>query len=114
MSYYWFKFVHFAGFISWMAMLFYMPRLYVYHAENLDKPDFVKVVKKMERGGGRGRSAGCHASRLTRPGGATPPSGGRLRFPSEDGRRRPGSIERTTSSSGPARDGGAGPGEHVG
>ena len=49
MSYYWFKFVHFAGFISWMAMLFYMPRLYVYHAENLDKPDFVKVVKKMER-----------------------------------------------------------------
>ena len=49
MSYFWFKFVHFAGFISWMAMLFYMPRLYVYHAENLDKPDFVKVVKKMER-----------------------------------------------------------------
>ncbi|MBP3224142.1 CopD family protein [Campylobacter sp. JMF_01 NE2] len=49
MSYYWFKFIHFVGFISWMAMLFYLPRLYVYHAENLDNPNFVKVVKKMEK-----------------------------------------------------------------
>ena len=45
----WIGFLHFAAFISWMAMLFYMPRLFVYHAENIDKPDFVKVVSKMER-----------------------------------------------------------------
>ncbi len=29
-------------------MLFYQPRLYVYHTEHKDKPDFVKVVKIQE------------------------------------------------------------------
>ncbi|MBQ3674906.1 MULTISPECIES: protoporphyrinogen oxidase HemJ [unclassified Campylobacter] len=48
-AYLWFKFIHFAAFISWMAMLFYLPRLYVYHAENKDKPEFVSVVKTMEK-----------------------------------------------------------------
>ena len=48
-AYLWFKFIHFAGFISWMAMLFYLPRLYVYHSENSQNADFVKVVKKMEK-----------------------------------------------------------------
>ena len=48
-SYLWLKFIHYAAFISWMAMLFYQPRLFVYHAENRDNPEFVKVVKKMER-----------------------------------------------------------------
>lgn len=42
------KFFHFIFFISWMAFLFYQPRLYVYHAENYDKPDFVKVVQLQE------------------------------------------------------------------
>ncbi|MGH1601151.1 protoporphyrinogen oxidase HemJ [Campylobacter majalis] len=46
--YLYFKFLHFVFFISWMAMLFYQPRLYVYHAENMDKPDFVRVVEVME------------------------------------------------------------------
>ena len=48
-AYLWMKFIHFAAFISWMAMLFYLPRLYVYHAENKDNKDFVKVVKVMEK-----------------------------------------------------------------
>ncbi|MCR4942454.1 MAG: protoporphyrinogen oxidase HemJ [Campylobacter sp.] len=43
-----FRFAHYIFFVSWMAMLFYQPRLYVYHAENMDKPDFVKVVEVME------------------------------------------------------------------
>jgi len=35
--------------VAWFAVLFYMPRLFVYHAENADKADFVSVVKIMER-----------------------------------------------------------------
>jgi putative membrane protein len=31
-----------------MAMLFYLPRLFVYHVENIDKQDFVDVVKIQE------------------------------------------------------------------
>jgi protoporphyrinogen IX oxidase len=34
--------------MSWMAMLFYLPRLYVYHVENIDKKEFVEVVKIQE------------------------------------------------------------------
>lgn len=49
MSYQWLKFLHFAAFISWMAVLFYLPRLYVYHAENLDNKEFVRVIKYMEK-----------------------------------------------------------------
>ena len=30
-------------------MLFYLPRLFVYHAENLENIDFVKVIKIQER-----------------------------------------------------------------
>jgi TIGR00701 family protein len=46
--YQYFRFLHYAFFVSWMAVLFYQPRLYVYHAENADKPDFVRVVEVME------------------------------------------------------------------
>lgn len=49
MDYFWLKFIHYLAFISWMAMLFYLPRLFVYHAENLNNADFVKVVKIQER-----------------------------------------------------------------
>jgi len=31
-----------------MAGLFYLPRLFVYHAEHMDKPDFVKIVEIQE------------------------------------------------------------------
>ncbi|QCD50009.1 hypothetical membrane protein (UPF0093 domain) [Campylobacter californiensis] len=46
--YNYFRFAHYIFFVSWMAVLFYQPRLYVYHAENMDKPDYVKVVEVME------------------------------------------------------------------
>jgi putative membrane protein len=32
-----------------MAVLFYLPRLFVYHAENKDNKEFVKIVKIMEK-----------------------------------------------------------------
>lgn len=42
------KALHVVAFVSWMAVLFYLPRLFVYHTENKDKADFVKVVKRQE------------------------------------------------------------------
>ena len=49
MQYYnWILAFHVMSFVSWMAMLFYQPRLYVYHSENADNEGFVKVVKIQE------------------------------------------------------------------
>jgi len=49
MEYYnWILAFHVMSFISWMAMLFYQPRLYVYHRENSDNSGFVEVVKIQE------------------------------------------------------------------
>jgi putative membrane protein len=39
---------HVMSFTSWMAMLFYQPRLYVYHSEHADNAGFVEVVKIQE------------------------------------------------------------------
>jgi len=39
---------HVISVLSWMAMLFYMPRLFVYHVENCDKKEFCEVVKIQE------------------------------------------------------------------
>jgi len=39
---------HIIAMMSWMAMLFYMPRLFVYHQEHKDKKDFTNVVKVQE------------------------------------------------------------------
>lgn len=39
---------HIISFISWFAMLFYLPRLFVYHAENMENSQFTSVVKIME------------------------------------------------------------------
>lgn len=39
---------HIMSVLSWMAMLFYMPRLFVYHQEHKDKKDFTDVVKRQE------------------------------------------------------------------
>lgn len=39
---------HIIAVMSWMSLLFYMPRLFVYHVENDDKKDFVSVVKIQE------------------------------------------------------------------
>lgn len=49
MEYYnWILAFHVMSFISWMAMLFYQPRLYVYHQEHADNEGFVEVVKIQE------------------------------------------------------------------
>ena len=49
MDYYlWIVTFHIMAVMSWMAMLFYQPRLYVYHTENKDKKEFVEVVKIQE------------------------------------------------------------------
>lgn len=42
------KAFHIISIVSWMAAMFYLPRLFVYHAENRDKKEFVEVVKIME------------------------------------------------------------------
>lgn len=44
-----FKALHLVALISWMAMFFYLPRLFVYHAENRDNKDFITIVKLQER-----------------------------------------------------------------
>jgi len=47
--YLWIKAMHIIFMVSWMAVLFYLPRLFVYHAENKDNKEFVKIVKIMEK-----------------------------------------------------------------
>ncbi len=46
--YSWVLWFHILSLISWFAVLFYLPRLFVYHAENIQNEGFVKVVKVME------------------------------------------------------------------
>jgi len=48
-QYGWLKVLHVLAVISWMAGLFYLPRLFVYHAENAGKSDVTNVFKVMER-----------------------------------------------------------------
>jgi putative membrane protein len=44
----WVLWFHVISFISWFAVLFYLPRLYVYHAEHIQNKGFVEVVKVQE------------------------------------------------------------------
>lgn len=46
--YSWILWFHILALISWFAVLFYLPRLFVYHAENGTNHGFVKVVEVME------------------------------------------------------------------
>jgi len=39
---------HIIAVLSWMSLLFYLPRLFVYHQEHKDKEQFVEVVKIQE------------------------------------------------------------------
>jgi len=48
-AYGWVKVVHILAIISWMAGLFYLPRLFVYHSENEGKKDLPPVFLVMER-----------------------------------------------------------------
>jgi putative membrane protein len=36
------------SFVSWMAMLFYLPRLFIYHRENADTKAFTDIVEVQE------------------------------------------------------------------
>ena len=46
--YNWIIWFHIISLVSWFAALFYMPRLFVYHAKNIDNKGFVEVIKVME------------------------------------------------------------------
>jgi putative membrane protein len=44
-----FKSLHLIAVISWMAGLLYLPRIFVYHAENMNKEEICTVFKTMEK-----------------------------------------------------------------
>lgn len=46
MAYYWFKAFHIVGFVTWFAGLFYLVRLFVYHAEANEKPEPARSILK--------------------------------------------------------------------
>ena len=43
------KSLHLIAVISWMAGLLYLPRIFVYHSENKDKPLVTEIFKVMEK-----------------------------------------------------------------
>jgi len=47
--YYWFLAIHIIAVISWMAGMFYMPRLFVYHCRLEIGSDASEMFKEMER-----------------------------------------------------------------
>jgi len=48
--YFWIKSLHVISVIAWMAGLFYLPRLFVYHVEQADKgPALIDTLQVMER-----------------------------------------------------------------
>ena len=44
-----FKALHLIAVISWMAGLLYLPRIFVYHAENINQKETSEIFKVMER-----------------------------------------------------------------
>jgi putative membrane protein len=46
--YEWVLWFHVISFISWFAVLFYLPRLFVYHVEHIENKGFVEVAKIQE------------------------------------------------------------------
>lgn len=46
--YLWFKALHVISVIAWMAGIFYLPRLFVRHAENQDNANISALLKTME------------------------------------------------------------------
>ncbi|MDB9745296.1 protoporphyrinogen oxidase HemJ [Candidatus Pelagibacter sp.] len=48
-SYLLFKSLHLIAVISWMAGLLYLPRIFVYHVENLNDQNSSSIFKTMER-----------------------------------------------------------------
>src|SRR5210317_438209 len=43
------KSLHLIAVISWMAGLLYLPRIFVYHSENMNREEVCTVFKTMER-----------------------------------------------------------------
>ena len=48
-AYFFFKSLHLIAVISWMAGLLYLPRIFVYHSENMNREEICTVFKTMER-----------------------------------------------------------------
>ena len=48
-SYLLFKSLHLIAVISWMAGLLYLPRIFVYHVENINDQNSTDIFKTMER-----------------------------------------------------------------
>jgi protoporphyrinogen IX oxidase len=46
MAYNWFKAFHIVGFVTWFAGMFYLPRLFVYHAEAYEQPEPARSILK--------------------------------------------------------------------
>lgn len=46
--YNWMLWFHIISMVSWFAVLFYLPRLFVYHVENNQNNGFIEVVQVME------------------------------------------------------------------
>lgn len=44
MAYLWFKAFHIVGFVCWFAGMFYLPRLFVYHAEANEQPEPARTI----------------------------------------------------------------------
>ena len=44
-----FKSLHLIAVISWMAGLLYLPRIFVYHVENLEKKETTEIFELMEK-----------------------------------------------------------------
>ena len=48
-SYLLFKSLHLIAVVSWMAGLLYLPRIFVYHVENIEKKQATEIFEVMER-----------------------------------------------------------------
>src|SRR6056300_184538 len=44
-----FKSLHLIAVISWMAGLLYLPKIFIYHSENMNREEICTVFKTMER-----------------------------------------------------------------
>ncbi len=44
-----FKTLHLIAIVSWMAGLLYLPRIFVYHVENIEKKESIEIFKVMEK-----------------------------------------------------------------
>ena len=44
-----FKALHLIAVVSWMVGLLYLPRIFVYHVENIEKKESIEIFKVMEK-----------------------------------------------------------------